>query len=151
MKCTLEDTCGHIMQEMPSFKSVRGSITLTLLEMSWAAACDEQLGAEGISGSCSAFCCSVTCTAWLCHSCLMAVRCSACNYSGRASPDRLPVESWPWWRGQGLREQVLTALCRWRFYRLRRALVCRSVCCWFPCSEKEDNSGSLGLRKDFIF
>lgn len=107
--------------------------------------------AQGISGSCNAFCCSVTCTAWLSPSCPMAVRWSARNSSLRASPNRLPVERWPWWRGQGLREKVLTALCRWRFYKQRRALVWRGVCCCFPCSGKEDTSGSLELRKDFTF
>lgn len=30
---TLEGVCGHIMQEFPSFKSVCGNLTLTLLKM----------------------------------------------------------------------------------------------------------------------
>lgn len=107
--------------------------------------------ARGISGNCNAFCLLVTCTAWLSHSCLMAVRCSAHNYSGKASPDRLPVERWPWWGGQGLKEKVLAALCRWCFYKQKRALVWRGVCSCFPCTEKEDTSGSLELIKDFTF
>lgn len=46
-ECTLEDTCGHIMQDIPSaFKPVCG-ITLTLLKMFWAAVYDEQLGGSG--------------------------------------------------------------------------------------------------------
>lgn len=139
------------MQEIPSLKSVRGIVTLTLLKMPWAAAYDEQLEAQGISGSCKAFCRSVTCTAWLRRSCLMAVRWSARSYSLRASPHRLPVERWPWWRGQGLKEKVLAALCRWFFYKQRRALAWRGVCCCFPCSEKEGTSGSLELIKDFTF
>lgn len=120
----------RVMQEIPSLKSARGIITLTLLKMPWAAAVanGEQLEAQGISGSCKAFCRPVTCTAWLSRSCLMAVRWSACNYSLRASPDRLPVERWPRWRGQGLKGKVFAALCRWCFYKQRRALVWRGVC-----------------------
>ena len=139
----MEGACGHVMQEIPSFKSVCGNLTLTLEDVPsrsiWTTG-----RLKGLAADCSAFRSSVTCAAWLkalSRSCLMAIRWSARNYSVSVPPDRLPVERRTRWRG--LKEKVLTALCRWCFYKRKKVPVWRGVCCCFPRCEKEDTFGSL--------
>lgn len=146
--------CGHITQETLSFKCVTWQPHLDSLEDVPSRSIRTTGRLKGLAVDCNAFCLLVTCAAWLKalnRSCLMAIRWSVHNYSVSFPLDRLPVEPWTWWRGQGLKEKVLIALCGWCFYKQKKALIWRSVCCSFPCCEKEDTFCSLELIMDFTF